>query len=257
MLKLPLRIRTTGQRILRQTSSSSLCCRYFPKRARSDADYVPKRRPFIFTFLFDLHTSSLSYPSFYRSLHHQLGPLQRPLLQSTSPQNVNTRLYEAVSPRTITPIDNTQPIYDLVYDPLNLTLHTTIPAIPEPGTAAAEGLDPAVPWSRLDALNVHSQILSAYGATRRRGSELERTAKTSRGWWVVWLRLPSGERGLFREAFLVRRASDYVDKGTVRKMSLGFGRNESAGWGAGAGRLAEGIGIDTRRYIEGLLSLNR
>lgn len=217
---------------------------------------ISQRQPFIFTFLFELQTPTLSYNPFYRSLHHQLGPLQRPLLQSTSPKNVYARLYDAVSPRTVTPIDNTQPIYDLVYDSSNLTVHTSIPPIPEPGTSAAEGLDTAAPWSRLDALNVHLQILNTYTSTRRRGPDIERTAKTSRGWWVVWIRLQSGTEGKYREAFLVRKASDYVEKG-VRRSSLGFGNDSGGGWGAGAGRLAEGIGIDTRRYIEGLLSLNR
>ena len=156
----------------------------------------------------------------------------------------------------MTPIDNHQPIYDLIFDPLNLTIHTTIPAIPEPGTSAAKGLDQLAPWSRLDALNVHAQILDAYSSTRRHRSELERTAKTSRGWWVVWMRLAEKSAAQYREAILVRKSSDYREKGP-RKSSLGFGRESAGIWGAGAGKLAEGIGIDTRRYIEGLLLLNR
>lgn len=63
---------------------------------------------------------------------------------------------------------------------------------------------------------------------------------------------------VFKEAFLVRKASDYPAPSGGRKTSLGFGlKKDSGGWGAGAGKLAEGIGIDTRKYIEGLLSLNR
>lgn len=63
----------------------------------------------------------------------------------------------------------------------------------------------------------------------------------------------------FREAFLIRKASDYVSP-AARKSSGRFGRevSESSTSGAwGPGRLAEGIGIDARQYIEGLLSLNR
>lgn len=75
-----------------------------------------------------------------------------------------------------------------------------------------------------------------------------------------------------REAFLVRRARDSGTKTSVRS-SKGFasgmwsglgmgGESQSkrmggsnAGWGPKG--LAEGIGIDTRRYVEELLSLNR
>ena len=70
------------------------------------------------------------------------------------------------------------------------------------------------------------------------------------------MRLAEKSATEYREAMLVRKATDYVEKGT-RKSSLGFGRDISSGWGAGAGKLAEGIGIDTRKYIEGLLALNR
>ena len=210
------------------------------------------RQPFIFTFLFELQTPTLSYTSFYRSIHHQLGPLQRPLLRSTSPGQVLNRVYDAVSAHTVTPVDSKQPIFDLVYDPLNDTIHTTIPSIPELGDTATRR-DEIRSWSRLDALNVHSQIVSMFVATRTHVSELERTAKTSRGWWVVWIRLPSGKGSASREAFLVRKARDYVDA-TARQSSFAFGND---GWGSSAGKLAEGIGIDTRRYVEGLLSLSR
>ena len=59
-----------------------------------------------------------------------------------------------------------------------------------------------------------------------------------------------------REAFLVRKASDYVAP-AVRKASGMFSRDSNGSSGWGPAKLAEGIGIDTRRYIEGLLSLNR
>jgi len=223
-----------------------------------------KRRPFIFTFLFELQTDALSMSSFYCSLHHQLGPLQRPLLVSTAPSKVYERLWEAADPQSTSPITSAQPIYGLVYDPSNLTIHTTIPSIPDPGTPAAEGLSPNdASWTRIEALNVHSQILNTYISTRRHLSDLEQTCKTNRGWWVVWMRLPLGsvtqQFGVnsFREAFLIRKASDYKAP-AARKASSRFGLGSSEGSsGWGPAKLAEGIGIDTRRYIEGLLSLNR
>lgn len=66
-------------------------------------------------------------------------------------------------------------------------------------------------------------------------------------------------RGVYREAFLVRRASDSAVAGS-KKLSGRFGldgRGSDGGGGWGPSKLAEGIGIDTRKYIEGLLSLNR
>lgn len=62
-----------------------------------------------------------------------------------------------------------------------------------------------------------------------------------------------------REALLIRKASDYVAPAarSIRSRLGGdfSGSNAASGWGPG--KLAEGIGIDARKYIEGLLSLNR
>ena len=222
--------------------------------------------PFLFTFLFELQTDTLAMPSFYRSLHHQLGPLQRPLATCTSPEKVSARLWEAAAPKSTASTENSQPIWDLVYDPVRLTVHTTLPNIPEhaPSTNETSTLE-APPWSRIEALSVHSQVLNTYISTRRHTSELETTCKTSRGWWVVWMRLPHGavtqssDAKNFREAFLIRKASDYVAP-TAKKSGGRFGRDisgPSATGGWGPGKLAEGIGIDARQYIEGILSLNR
>ena len=220
-----------------------------------------QQRPFIFTFLFEPRADSLAIPSFYRSLHYQLGPLRRPLLASTSPTRISERLSEASNPKSTSSNTSAEPISDLVYDPTNLTVHTTIPNVPEPNVESpVHG-----PWTRIEALGVHSQILNTYIATRRQTSELERTCKTNRGWWVVWMRLPhasphhpSNQRDVYREAFLIRRASDCSPPA---KSALRFGQKaresspSNSGWGPS--KLAEGIGIDARQYIEGLLSLNR
>lgn len=176
---------------------------------------------------------------------------------------MSERLWEAAAPKSTASTKSSQPICDLVYDPSNLTVHTTIPNIPEPGLTAEETA--AAPWTKVEALTVHSQILNTYISTRRYTAELERTCKTNRGWWVVWMRLPHPSiteprhSSMFREAFLIRKASDYVPP-PAKKSTSRFGRNVSAssassGWGPG--KLAEGIGIDARQYIEGLLSLNR
>lgn len=193
------------------------------------------RRPFIYCFIFKDRTPSLQMARFYRTLHATLKPIHKPLVASTSVERVMRRIAEvqASGSGSVT-ADNASggsenkkssdpnsltanPIYDLLYDPRRLTLHTSIPNIPEPGTPAAEGLgsssggrhsrlSAAATWTRLDALNVHSQILATLassgplpgqrsGAHRAddRRSLVERTAKTARGWWVVWLKLPPSE----------------------------------------------------------------
>ncbi|RAR04565.1 hypothetical protein DDE82_004523 [Stemphylium lycopersici] len=305
-------------------------------------------RPFIYTFLFEHRTHSLGVASFYRDIHNFFSPLHRSLDRSTSPENVAARLQSVSTHYTTTAAStsgsgaNTLPIYDLVFDPRTYTVHTSLPNIPDPGTLHAEGLSShgngnsngngvlaATAWTRVEALNVHAQILATISSTRRSLSEIERTCKTSRGWWVVWMRLPpsqveqdhrayirqqaqdaagpasndgrsshtarSNKSGNaegdedededddaqfntqdLREAFLVRRARDAPDghKSGAKSGSGGFASGMWSGLGMGGGAaqsqrmggaaagwgpkgLAEGIGIDARRYVEELLSLNR
>lgn len=276
-------------------------------------------RPFIFVFLFELRTDALSLLSLYRSLHYQIGPLHKPLLSSTSYRASKPDLAETGS------VDTKAPIYDLVYDPKLLTVHSTIPNIPDPLQMHLKPNE-ATPWSRIEALNTHMQIIQTYISTTTEKSELERTCKTSRGWWVVWTRVPDPEqptpmasdstlkpttpdnaeesteatestaavppvpssRGTStvgasltsgpahpflevpsnaneyvpkdKEIFLIRRASDYVPGRSAGRFA-GAGSLSAAaadaGWAAGPGKLAQGIGVDTKRYIEGLLNLNR
>jgi hypothetical protein len=271
-------------------------------------------RPFIFVFLFELRTDALALSSFYRSLHYQIGPLHKPLLNSTT--------YRASKP-DVTPADgSTTPIYDLVWDPKLLTINSTIPNIPEPLQLQLQSVE-VLPWSRIEALNTHMQIINTYIASSTDRGKLERTCKTSRGWWVVWTRVPDPEpstasltsgqvkipgliaknsaetqtsslgpgpgtgasRGTStfmsatsaahpfleavsngygfvpkdKEIFLIRRASDYVaSKAAVRFASGSSAGVSDASWtSSGPGKLAQGIGVDTKRYIEALLNLNR
>ncbi|KKY31062.1 putative vacuolar fusion protein ccz1 [Diaporthe ampelina] len=245
-------------------------------------------KPFIFTFLFELRTQSLAYEGLYRSLHHQITPLRKALGNST-----------AYRPEKPDAGNASAAIYDLVWDPKEKTVHSTIPNIPDAAELYSSGDLP--PWSRVEALNTHMQILNLYKATRADMFELERTCKTSRGWWIVWSRIlerkPESARGsdesdsassrdsdsrheetsestsgeathsssqtstvkpappmsVSKEIFLLRKASDH---GHGRSVSF-TGAGGGAGWTDGASRLAQGIGVDTRKYIEGLLSMNR
>ncbi|KAF1835085.1 hypothetical protein BDW02DRAFT_568371 [Decorospora gaudefroyi] len=267
-------------------------------------------RPFIYTFLFEHRTHSLDVASFYRDIHNFFSPLHRSLDKSTSPNNVAARLHAVSNPYTTessssssSPGPNSQPIYDLVFDPRTYTIHSSLPNIPEPGTLMAEGLADdkratATAWSRIEALNVHSHILATVSSTHRNLDQIERTCKTSRAWWVVWMRLPPSHVNTtdahsscpnanhatcspsptqfntsdLREAFLVRRARDADEavKSSGRFASgmwggLGIGsggahtRQGMSGKEAAGGPkgFTQGIGIDARRYVETLLSLNR
>ncbi|RMY23214.1 hypothetical protein D0867_02194 [Hortaea werneckii] len=327
-------------------------------------------RPFIYCFLFEDRTTSLQYTAFYKELHRNLIPIHKPLLGSTDVRKVAQRIeashVEAEEDSVLPDYANVRsqgtnrlparndgknasrdrPIFDLIFDPQLLTVHTSIPNIPEPGTYAAEGMTvgPAgvngreqlpAGWSRLDALNVHSQILNTLEFVQRSSvggkGEWERTSKTSRGWWVVWMKVPdshsnsrggeprrhcestnedgeedgaerssaatlhdvepastkqtnqthrsAGETYQFRSdssrvAFLVRKSSDQaatsskapssgnrVTSSMWQSLGLRSASTEAqaggagAGWGPGA--LAGGLGLDARRYVEGLMSLSR
>lgn len=290
-------------------------------------------RPFVYCLLFEKHTSSLQYARFYNELHRNLIPIHNPLLSSTSMAKVSQRIEashntpeedaRSVRSNTSNKLPSKhggggRPIYDLIYDPRTLTLHCSIPNIPEPGTPAAKGLitggkeASTAGWSRLEALNVHSQILNTLASVKTRKTEMERTSKTTRGWWVVWMKVPpsapavlvgsestkveadsaetvhseetqhapptiQAEKDMHRMAFLVRKSSDAAAITSMSKSSassglaggmldsiglgsFGIGPEEktggaAAGWGPQA--LTNGIGIDARRYVEGLLSLNR
>jgi hypothetical protein len=270
-------------------------------------------KPFIFVFLFEVQTDALAFSSLYRSLHQQIKPLLKPLATSTS--------FRASKPDFASSDGSTTPIYDLIWDPKLLTIHSNIPNIPDPLLVLTP--TPESPqWSRIEALNTHMQIVNTYIASNTNRSELERTCKTSRGWWVVWTRIPDPEPptaviavdkprvpGLItedstesktsvgltakhisksrdastfassmvsgpahpfldavtrevapkdKEIFLIRRASDYVSNTANRFASGASNLAAETGWTSSAPvKLAQGIGVDTKRYIEALLNLNR
>lgn len=292
-------------------------------------------RPFVYTLLFENRTPSLAWESLYRSLHHQLAPLRKPLSVSTQ--------YRPGRPDVGTVSSH---IFDLVWDPQYNTVQSTIPNIPEPVAIYGQGLlggPPQPLWSRIEAINTHMQILNMYAATRTNCDDLERTCKTRRGWWVVWTRLletrglspvnedeagstpalvsedskdssnsedtnrsasvesggasdqvvrsqtssdevissqnmtedsnetptletqqpqpqpPSDRRKrrkpkVDKEIFLIRRAGEHR---SARSVSSPLAEHGGGGWLDSSSRLAQGIGVDTKKYIEELLSLGR
>ncbi|KAH6655570.1 hypothetical protein BKA67DRAFT_591881 [Truncatella angustata] len=280
--------------------------------------YVSK--PFIYTFLFQNRTDSLAWDSLYKSLHYQLEPLRKPLALST--------LYRPEKPDSGGAASH---IFDLIWDPRSLMIHSTIPSIPDTMPTLAPDSKQQNSWSRLEAMNSHMQIVQTFAGTRQYTGELERTCKTSRGWWVVWARIlqtkevtftepltsdgrtpptltkndsqdsevsesttesggfypsaassssgiaiQSGETAkcseetqkpeelnnkkrrqnkqkVSKEIFLIRKAGESGS----RSRSLSQISEGREGWADGASRLAQGIGVDTKKYIEGLLSLTQ
>ncbi|KAL4808524.1 hypothetical protein BDV18DRAFT_135180 [Aspergillus unguis] len=285
-------VETTAERIIRRTIHVQTTD---PQKAETDSTELQAvvyiHQPFIFTFLFDASTLSLAEPSLYHSIHHQLGPLQKSLNTSTSPATAESRI-------SSTPEANAKfqqgniPLYDLVYDPHNLSIRSSIPNIPDLiSTLPNQRTTGVSSLSRVETINIHHRLLTTYMETRSRPLELERTCKTSRGWWIVWVRVSnphiqqdtsasdmdaSNDADKQQEAFIIRRASDHAGA------SLSHARNSSSiGGSSGArffrdlggasspglpqssqmdfapGKLVEGLGLDARRYIENLLSLNR
>lgn len=304
---------------------------------------VYAHRPFLYTLLFDPECSLLTYPSFFHDLHHHLTPLNAPLQRSTAPATIAANLAASLPQPQPSLTGPGNPIHTFVYSPSNGTIRSSIPNIPAPGTAAAEGivsataavLGEAQAWTRVEALSVHSRILETLSETRAgsdnsahnvRRNQQERTLKTGKGWWIVWLRVSttSAESGDFtptrgssihssqmadghlqeatrrpdkdyKEAFLIRRSADSSSAGgrktAYRALSpsgasvgwmQGIGSSAMAPfsrWSGGAGQSRSvsgtvqpgegplagtgesgsngGIGVDAKRYVEGLLSLNR
>lgn len=223
-------------------------------------------RPFMYALLFKPETKALYTTSLYRALHYQLSPLQRPLLSSTSHR------FRQRSISTTTAVDTRSPIYNLVWDPKQQLISSTVPNIPSPH----HGHENYSKWTRLEALNTHTQILNTFAATRGDAAELERTCKTSRNHWIVWTRLPDPESKELihpdsRSGSATPTDSDTRPSTATSKMSHGRRRSTSvsrtadkeiwlvrkAGDGNGRGDekqgLARGIGVDTRLYIDELL----
>ena len=176
--------------------------------------------PFLYALIFDPGTHSLAIPSFYRSLHESLSPIRKTLEQCTSAERVSQRLSSSLPTRGLQ-----ADVYDLVYDPTNITVRSSIPDIPIPHDPDTDQPNTIRTWTRSEALNVHSQILSTLAEARTNQTVRELCIKTQRDWWVDWMRfrskhsnemapdflaLPSSSTPIkeHKEAIMVRKASE-------------------------------------------------
>ncbi|KIW10597.1 hypothetical protein PV08_11561 [Exophiala spinifera] len=153
-------------------------------------------------------------------------------------------------------------------------------------------------WTRVEALNVYTHILNLWAATRSvhgtggqgaDAADLERTVKTARGWWVMWMKVRTAnsvtpvDAGTDMEAMLVRKSQDRGGgRDTSRAQSGasgssgrwllreqprardvsgssqdGYGQNSTGSVGAtNAKGVSEGVGVDAKKWVEGLIKLN-
>ncbi|KFY43479.1 hypothetical protein V494_01962 [Pseudogymnoascus sp. VKM F-4513 (FW-928)] len=251
---------------------------------------VYANKPFLFTLFFEVATASLAESSIYRSLHYQLAPLQRPLLASTRHKLPRPKL------STTGGGDVKTPIYDLMWDPKKLTICSTIPDIPShplpsgslPVWSRLESLNTHmqilntfaatrkggseieqtcktgrgywVVWTRIPDPEATQNQRKSEGSVTPVERDTTPTASPS----------PSGRHGPDegsdtnntlaqashalgkadiagdKEIFLVRKSSDPTSSNAFAKENA----NSPA-------KLAQGIGVDTKRYIEGLLDMYR
>ncbi|KAH6661720.1 hypothetical protein EV126DRAFT_437124, partial [Verticillium dahliae] len=202
-----------------------------------------------------------------RTVHVELEKAERDLSESQVVKNIGSLVNEITPIPAASGVNKYRPerpsvgaagtsIYDVIWDPTALTVHSTLPNIPDPSQLPSESTDA---WSRVEAINTHMQLLNMYALTRRNVTELERTsqsqeeAQTSEE-AIIDEASPSTEDPAASESSADRLIKN--DHASSRGFSGTFAETGSS-WGEGAGRLASGIGVDTRKYIEGLLSLNR
>ncbi|KAK6338308.1 hypothetical protein TWF730_002371 [Orbilia blumenaviensis] len=238
--------------------------------------------PFIFAMLFRSTNESLKKPSFYKLLHQQLGPLKGPLISSSEKQ------YQP---------SNHKGVYDLIFDPATLTVHTSLPSIPEPVFNTQLDITTNGGLPRVEALHVHSQILRVIEDTRWKdiplgtpSGERERTNRTTRGWWIAWMRLEGVEpqtrsqltsttspattidsqverQGLVPPADEIssfigsvsrhrrgRREAFIIRKGSDHRTHVRASKDSKSGFSIPI-KLSGGLGIDTKRYFDQLLNL--
>ncbi|KAF3923452.1 hypothetical protein ABW21_db0207512 [Orbilia brochopaga] len=235
--------------------------------------------PFIFAMLFHSTNESLQKPSFYKLLHQQLGPLKGPLIASSEKQ------YQP---------SHSKNLYDLIFDPATLTVHSSIPNIPDPmlapsPTIAVPDLNNTGGLPRVEALHIHSQVVRVIEDTRWKeiplgapSGERERTNRTNRGWWVAWMRLDSAEAqprpvakktnsgdtqelvppeddiasfiGSMSRQRRGRREAFIVKKGSDHRTHVRATKDTKGGFPIPI-KLSGGLGIDTKRYFDQLLNL--
>ncbi|KAF3275068.1 hypothetical protein TWF970_007509 [Orbilia oligospora] len=238
--------------------------------------------PFIFAMLFRSTNESLTKPSFYKLLHEQLAPLKAPLISSSEKQ------YQP---------SNHKGVFDLIFDPATLTVHTSLPSIPgaPPNTPLDSTTNGGLP--RVEALHVHTQILRVIEDTRWKdiplgapSGERERTNRTSRGWWIAWMRLEGVEpqnrsqlasttspattidsqieqQGLVPPADEItsfigsvskhrrgRREAFIIRKGSDHRTHVRASKDSKSGFSIPI-KLSGGLGIDTKHYFDQLLNL--
>ncbi|TIC92813.1 Vacuolar fusion protein CCZ1-like protein [Colletotrichum higginsianum] len=248
-------------------------------------------RPFIFTFLFELRTDSLAWDSFYKSLHCQLASIQKPLRSSIhyrpekpdvgSPaSNIYDLIWDAEAMTVLSTIpnipdhaqmlqSNTQLAWSRV-EAMNTHMqllnifNLTRQEINQLERTCKTNRGWWVVWQRILDRHTNATAANRYSGNEDDGdapaSESEESLTMSGDGSSTQRPSPSPlpSPTVSKEIFLIRRASDHAGyRGVSSSYAEASGAGAGTGLGDGAGRLASGIGIDTRKYIEGLLNFSR
>ena len=162
-----------------------------------------------------------------------------------------------------------------------MTVRSSIPSIPQPVDEPDDVFKHRGPWTRLEALNVHTQALAAIADARADGKLQETSSRTQRDWWIVWMRqrlstlngiaetdlkldLDIGAEAFpRREAILVRKCIDDVApreqqemSSNLRKLSL-TGTPPTFGLGRFIGRDASGSETSAKESLESATSASK
>ncbi|KAA8917140.1 hypothetical protein TRICI_000707 [Trichomonascus ciferrii] len=146
---------------------------------------IYRRRPFVFTLIYEHGFKQLDNASNYITLHRRLASLVEP---------VATDLDECSSNQTEVP----KKFYYIVMDPNKFSMQTSLPHIFKlPQLSELEKEDPAdaenIILDRLELIHVH-QSIAHISAESGGAKEHEKFMRTSKNWWIYWARLNDDER---------------------------------------------------------------
>lgn len=146
---------------------------------------IYRRRPFVFTLIYEHGFTQLDNASNYITLHRRLASLVEPIA---------TDLDECSSNQAEVP----KKFYYIVMDPTKFSMQTSLPQIFKlPQLSELEKEDPSdaenIILDRLELIHVHQNIahISAESGVAK---EHEKFMRTSKNWWIYWARLNEGER---------------------------------------------------------------
>lgn len=155
---------------------------------------IYRRRPFVFTLIYEHGFKQLDNSSNYITLHRRLASLAEPIATDLDGCSIS----QAPAPKKF---------YYIVIDPTKFSVQTSLPQIFKlPQLSELEKEDPTdaenIILDRLELIHVHQNI-AHISAESGGAKEHEKFMRTSKNWWIYWARLNGDER----EVILARKWS--------------------------------------------------